>query len=292
MNRIDRIMRSFVFQLHDAHAQRIFMRIAYAVIFFTGLYFFPIRNEIFSPETVVRPFFAEPNLKVNIAYLLNNNRAYAIGAYYAYLVAAVLAFFNLGWRIPRIAVYLLGVMLYFACAQAFTSGWLLYNLFAFYLIFLTPNARHPFAVFVSNLSFYTCRFQFLLVYAVAGLTKLTGSSWLDGSAMHYVLELKYYGDSGFHHAMLKWPYFLMVLTWCWLIYQLVVPFLIWWRPSRKYLFMYAVLMHGFIAFGMNLPDFGITMLAGYSLFITESAAYRLDGLTSAVSRKLVPKTTP
>ncbi len=291
MNSALRFIQGFVFNVNEAHAQRIFMRVAYAMIFLSGLYFFPIRAEIFGPETVVRPFYAEPKLKENIAYLLNNNRAYAIGAYYAYLVAAVLAFFNWGWRIPRIAVFVLGFMLYYACTPAFTSGWLLYNLFALYLIFFSPNARHPFWVLLSNLSFYACRFQFLLVYIVAGLTKLTGHSWFDGSAIYYALQLGYYGDAGFRSTLLAWPYLLMLITWAWFAYQLIVPVLIWWKPARKYLFVYAALMHGFIAFGMNLPDFGIGMIAAYSLFITKSSACRLDGLSSAVRRRIKARTT-
>lgn len=292
MNRVNSYIDGLVFRLHDAHAQRIFLRTAYAVMFFAGLFFFPIREEVFGPQTIVRPFYAEPSLKVNIAYLLNNNRAYAIGAYFTYLVMAVLAFFNLGWRIPRVAVFGLGLMLYFACTPVFTSGWLLYNLFAFYLIFFSPNAKHPVGIFLSNLSFYACRFQFLLVYLVAGLTKLTGTNWIDGSAIHYALHLKHYGDSGVGSLLVEWPYFTMLITWSWLAFQFIMPALIWWRRARKVLFVYALAMHGFIAFGLHLPDFGLPMLAAYSLFITPSTAYRLDEWASAVRRKIKPRTTP
>lgn len=278
-----------LFTPNDAHAQGVFLRVAYAVMFLSGLYFFPIREEIFGPETLVRPFFAEPSLKLNIAYLLNNNRAYAVGAYYAYLIATVFAFFNWGWRIPRVAVFVLGNMLYFACTPAFTSGWLLYNLFAFYLIFLSPRAKHVLAVFVSNLAFLACRLQFLLVYIVAGLTKLTGTTWLDGSAIYYALHLSYYGNAS-PSRLIEVPLLLQLLTWSWLVFQLLMPVMIWWKPARIWLFVYALLMHGFIALGMNLPDFGLGMIAAYSLFITASAAYRLDAWASAVRRKISPKT--
>jgi hypothetical protein len=276
MKLIDSFIGLFATQVHAPHAQKLFLRVAYAVMFATGCCFFTLRHDFFGPHTFIRPFYSEPSLKVSVAYLLNNTRGLAIPAYYSYLGLTLFAVFYPRWRAIRIAVFALGVMLYYACVPAFTAGWILYYLFACYLIFFTPNARHPFAVFITNLAFLSARLQLVLVYLIAGIAKVSGETWVEGSSVYYALHLNHYTEGWLRDllAPLTWP--LMLITWLWLIYHLVFPVLVWWPRARLVLFSIGICVHTFIAIGFSLPDFGLAMIRSYTLFTTKSAAYRLD----------------
>ena len=67
----------------------------------------------------------------------------------------------------------------------------------------------------------------------------------------------------------------IVLTYSALAYQTAFPILVWFKKLRLPLLLVGIGFHGFIAIGMTLPEFGLAMIAGYTLFIKEETALKI-----------------
>jgi hypothetical protein len=108
------------------------------------------------------------------------------------------------------------------------------------------------------------QFQVCLVMFSAGLHKLDGASWRDGTAVHYVLHLD---DWAFH-----WPLpqllreslaFSRLASWGTLAIELVAPILIWFKETRRWVLGALLAFHLSLEYSMNLFLFQWIMLAGW-----------------------------
>lgn len=75
---------------------------------------------------------------------------------------------------------------------------------------------------------YLFRFQILVVYFYGGLAKLN-PDWLQGIPVRYWLADR---AGLWHLPMLAWPLTSLVVTWGGITIDLVVPWLVLWRPTR------------------------------------------------------------
>lgn len=275
MSRIDRLLEQYSRSVVLPNVQWLFMKVAYGFMLLLALYFFEIRNEVWGSGSLFREWNPGNTKALNLAYLLDHVRSAALPVYYLHLVLLALCLVGVGGRVLRVLVFLSSVMLYYAAIPLFNASALLYNLFAVYLVFFDPKARHPVNVFFTNLAFLACRLQFVLVYAIAGIYKLSGTTWMEGSSVYYALHLPHYTGVWLRDQLSEHRGFLIFSNYLGLCYQLAFPILVWWKRLRLPLFVVALSFHGFIAFGMNLYDFGIGMLAAYALFAGEEWVLRL-----------------
>jgi hypothetical protein len=130
-------------------------------------------------------------------------------------------------------------------------------------------------VALTNVAFWMCRIQFVLVYAEAAFYKWMGTTWLEGSAMHYAAQLDHFIRPGVASVFLKHRWLSMFFSFAGLAYQTAFPLLIWVRKARIPLLLAGVFFHGFIATAMKLPEFGTAMMVGYLLFIEEDSARKV-----------------
>jgi len=63
-----------------------------------------------------------------------------------------------------------------------------------------------------------------------------------------------------------------ILTYASLFYQLLFPIAIWIKQVRPWFLIAGVIFHLGIAIGLGLLDFGILMIAVYSIYPTEERA--------------------
>jgi hypothetical protein len=118
-----------------------------------------------------------------------------------------------------------------------------------------------------------------IIYLCAGLSKLQGSRWWDGTAVWSVMMLHEYAPvdaSGLAHwgdlACLVVSNLGVVLT---LFLEISFAFLIWnpsWRPVLLFL---AVVMHAGIGLFMGMGSFGAAMLTGCLAFVAPATVRRL-----------------
>lgn len=113
-------------------------------------------------------------------------------------------------------------------------------------------------------------FQVCVIYASAGLYKVQGSMWQDGTAMSYVLRLHWFQpwpalDSWLlgHSVLLAIAGFVTVLV------QIGFPFTVF-TPKLKYPSLVILAgMHLSIAVLLGLPFFSLIMLVGDAVFLSD-----------------------
>ena len=166
-------------------------------------------------------------------------------------------------------------MLYYAAWSLFNSGFLLVCLFSFYLIFARPVTRKPYMIVLSNVAMIACMLQLLLVYAESAAYKMSGSMWWEGTAFYYAINLEQFSSESTRAFFNDHKGLMTMLTYLGLGYQVAFPVLVWIRKIKWVWLALGVAFHGFIAFWMGLPDFGMAMVLAYTLFIDESVWQQL-----------------
>jgi hypothetical protein len=118
----------------------------------------------------------------------------------------------------------------------------------------------------ANLGLRLIQLHLCLIYASAGLAKLQGVPWWDGSALGMLL-----GNSDFRpfdfSFLSEHPRLLEFGTHATVILELLYPILIWFRGWRPWMLAAAALMHAGIALGMGLTEFSMAMVAGNLAFV-------------------------
>jgi len=282
MNLITRLTEHFASHVHAPHTQQLFMRGSYFFLLLNALYFFPIRDLMWGEYAMIMPWNPGATPDLNLAYFLDHRRSWAIGGYFLYLVCLLVVQIRLRWVIPRILVFVLGLMLYYACIPAFNAAMLLFNLFAFFMLFMAPQAAHPVQRMLSNFAFLACKIQVVMVYALAGGYKLTGHTWLQGSSVFYALQLDHYAAGWMADFLLDQRGLLIAFNYFGLVYQIGFPIAVFVRRMRGAWLILGCIFHASIAIGMHLPDFGIGMMVAYLLFISEKRSARWLALVATI----------
>ena len=107
--------------------------------------------------------------------------------------------------------------------------------------------------------------QISLVYLMSSSIKAAGRSWLDGSALHYVLsngEVRRYT-----FGLLDYPLATEFLTHGALLLEFGLAFLLWSRAARPWLIAGGISLHVGIMLTVNIPVFGEMMIASYFTFL-------------------------
>lgn len=280
-------------ELKSPETQVLFRRVAYAFLLGHALFFTPVFPLLFGPDSVLMSWNLGDSPGFSLAGLLDHKRHLAMPSGLLYLVCLLLALFDWGGAFVRFLVFLLGVMLYYAALPAFTAVFILYNLFAAYLVFLNPKARTALGIAFSNLAFAACKLQFVMVYALTGGYKLAGHTWIEGSALHHAIHLPQYTPLWMRSLMDPWPRVMQFLSWFGMGYQLAFPFFVWIKRIKTPFLLAGVLFHLYIAVAMRLPEFGMGMIMAYSLFFDQNQARYWNRLFSKIGRRTLRlKTTP
>lgn len=128
---------------------------------------------------------------------------------------------------------------------------------------------------IANFAFWSARFQIILVYTVAGLTKLQSHLWRDGVALYYVLNTKEFTHPWAQKIFSQFDFLVILGTYGTLLFQLSFPWLVWNRHLKKYMLLYGTFIHLQISFVMGLFDFGIIVSIMYLLFLNQQEALAL-----------------
>ena len=123
--------------------------------------------------------------------------------------------------------------------------------------------------------------QVCLVYFQSCVIKCDGATWMDGTAVHYVL---------FNHEFawfnLEWvgayPIVVNLMTHGALLIEFALAFWLWFRPTRRWAIVAGIALHAGIRPVLNIPGFGEVMCATYLAFLDPDE-------TMAVVRALDPR---
>ncbi|WP_393059084.1 HTTM domain-containing protein [Streptomyces sp. LN549] len=299
------------------------LRIGYGLLYLAFLLReFPHRDEMWGPGSPWTPALARQMFDQSgwaSVLTLSDSRVYFEVCYAMALVTCAL--FLLGWRTRAVSVLFAVVVVSFHAKAIFMAdgGDNLMVLMAVYLVLTScgrrwsldarrirlqvsvgktagprgndlrrhlADARNTLTIVLHNCGMFVIAAQVCFLYGCAGLYKVQGLKWGDGTALHYVLnidlfrpwpELSHMIDG--HQVLLAMVGYLTVLV------QVAFPFVLFGR--LKYPVLIVLLgMHVNIAVLMGLPLFSGAMIVADAVFLPDRF-YRAVG---RVVRRAVKRT--
>ncbi|GAC1474594.1 MAG: hypothetical protein NVSMB9_25250 [Isosphaeraceae bacterium] len=109
--------------------------------------------------------------------------------------------------------------------------------------------------------------QLCLIYFDTSILKCNGSTWLGGTALHYVLNNPEVGRLDFRF-LCQHPLLLNLLTHTALLVEFGLAFLLWNRATRAWMAIAGIVLHAGVLLVVNVPLFGELMTACYLTFLT------------------------
>lgn len=262
MNWIDKLYQQELF----SEQVKLFRKWMYAFLFVHTLILLPTAADIWGENQLV-------HFQFSISRLLNLLAIPFLAKYFYIVIAIYLILLLIGIfkpsRIVHFLIWYLYINLYYNAAAVQNGGNNLVALILFYLAINNSESnlqKSPFDILINNLSAMAARIQIALMYAVAGIYKLTGETWLNGTALMYIFNNPEYSLPAFSTWFGNQLWFIYLTTYTTLAFQLLFPVAVWLIPIRKYILWIGSVFHLAIAIFMGIPDFGIIMLIMYILF--------------------------
>lgn len=127
-------------------------------------------------------------------------------------------------------------------------------------------ANRPKSTRSANVALRLIQLHMCIMYLFAGLSKMRGETWWDGSAFWFaVANLEY--QSLDMTWMVHWPILISIVTHATVFWETFYCVLIWHRISRPFCLFAAIIVHGGIAMSMGMITFGLAMLIGNLSFV-------------------------
>lgn len=265
----------FTEQKQQEKESRWFQQALYFFLGYKSIVFLVYFKELFSANSFIIHHQGFSGPLNNVAFLLNNYSTPFISLL-CILVLFVLSVWGLFTSLPfllKAVLWLLMVNMSYFLYPTLTGGDYLLNQLLFFNLFLSPgklNNRflNDLFLMLHNGALASLKIQVCLGYFLAGWFKLTDQAWLSGSAVYGIFQMPEYSSAFLH----SFPYSATIgLTYLTIAYQLLFPFLIWWRRAKIYLMAFGIIQHVLIAWSIGLFGFGWLMIITYLLFLKYDA---------------------
>ena len=139
----------------------------------------------------------------------------------------------------------------------------------------------PLATVSANLALRLIQLHLVVIYGMAGLAKLQGPSWWNGTAIWKTMATGEFVVLDFT-ALAAWPLLINLVTHASLALELLYPVLVWVKIVRPLLLAGVVALHvGIAVMSPGLTEFALVMIAGNLAFV--SGAW-LRGLATGPSQ--------
>lgn len=190
--------------------------------------------------------------------------------FYWLFISVIVAFaiFKKSNRLLSIIVFIVSINYLFLTFKAINFGDMLLNFLIFMLIFIREDAiKNSVNQMVNNAIVLIIQVHFCFLYFVNACSKITKPFWRDGSFFNNIWHMSYYANSNFIPDWFFNPTSNMLIAWSVILFELIFPILIWFKPYKKPLIFIGLIFHLGISAFISLPDFGLTMIAVYILFL-------------------------
>lgn len=282
---INRVLSWFVGNRHADYGLAV-MRIASGIFMFGWLVFnIPVAARIWGPGSAYWDGFREI---LGYQWPLNLLREAGTGPFWLWYVATILlaVAFILGWR-TRIVTPILFVFYAGIVAQNVTiadGGNYFLRIMLIYLVFADVSRRWSLdarrrsrrnlkesetGTVLHNLALCLVVGQLCMVYLEAGLYKVQGTLWQNGTAMYYPLQSQAYGvfpwvsDLATHFT---WA--VVLVTYFSVLIQIAFTFMLFNKISRRIALIGILAMHLGIAVLMGLPFFSGVMASADAVLVS------------------------
>ncbi|RAJ66542.1 vitamin K-dependent gamma-carboxylase-like protein [Streptomyces sp. Amel2xB2] len=145
--------------------------------------------------------------------------------------------------------------------------------------------RRQTTTILHNCAMFVIAVQVAFLYGSAGLYKVQGSFWNDGTALHYVLNLDLFRPwPALSHMMDQQTMFIAIAGYMAVLIQVGFPFVLF--SKAKYVVLPMLLgMHVMIAVLLGLPFFSGAMIVADAVFLSDGFFTFLAGLRGRTGRQ-------
>lgn len=192
--------------------------------------------------------------------------------------------FTLGWRtrLMGILVYLGQLSLHHRNIATASGADVLLMVMLFYLMLSPCGAAYSIDAWresrkrgtlaepiISPWAQRLMQIQLIVMYLVSSIFKCAGTTWLTGTALHFVVCNREVGrfDIGW---LAEYPAFINIATFGGLAVEFALAFLLWFKAARPWVLVAGISLHVGILFAVNIPLFGELSMATYLLFLDSS----------------------
>lgn len=233
---------------------------------FTERGYFPVR---------LAEAWAQGVYRLNFLAGVTDSRITA-GIYALVMVAALLTALGLWTRVATIALFLGTVTLHHRNPDILHGGDYLFRAWTF-LVMIAPSGHavsldrliglwkgkapiehRPVSIWPQRL----VQWQLAVVYFTTVWQKSFGTTWWDGTATHYPLQLREFDRFPLPAFAERQP-FIAATTWYTIFIELAMATLVFARPLRKWILLGGLALHAGIEYRLNIPLFAFTICAGY-----------------------------
>lgn len=135
----------------------------------------------------------------------------------------------------------------------------------------------------ANVAIRLIQIHMCVIYFYAGVRKLMGITWWDGSAMWLSFANQEYQSMDMTW-LASWPLVISFLTHLTVLFEISYAALIWPRLTRPVVMLLAVVLHLGIAICMGMATFGIVMIIGNMAFVSPAVVRSLFTRTALHAR--------
>lgn len=123
--------------------------------------------------------------------------------------------------------------------------------------------------FLRNVAAIGLMIQISIVYFTTGIVKLFCETWADGTAIYYVMRMDEFIGSSWNFVLTDNYFFVKFSTYSTLVFEVLFPFLILYRPTKYLALIAGVFFHLGIWIFMKIDVFPWIMIATYFVFISD-----------------------
>ena len=272
-----------IFQLQQENKKAValaFVRIAISFWFIKELFFrSPAFEVLYSPNSYLKTK-QEPILKalhLNIDWLQSHYH-WVISVC---IISSVIHILGIGKNVGAIAMFICYSILRGMNASFGNTGDEMCLLIAFYMCFvnsyqyatifkykpLSPKVQGLYNL-ISNLAAYSMMINLCMAYFYTGYFKLENKFWQQGKGLQYSLYNERFHAFDFAKTLATKSWFYVPLNYAILVFELTMPFLVWFKKWRNKLLLLMFLMHCYIYCTMLIFGMTFTFLMQYPLFYT------------------------
>jgi Vitamin K-dependent gamma-carboxylase len=118
------------------------------------------------------------------------------------------------------------------------------------------------SVMLHNAAMLAIALQLCLLYGIAGLSKVQGETWREGTALYYAMRGGQYVWPGFSDAIYQNAYLIVFLSYSTVAFQVSFPFLMFMsKYTRRFAICISLLFHLGIMLFMGLITFSCFMIS-------------------------------
>lgn len=135
-----------------------------------------------------------------------------------------------------------------------------------------PSLR-PYSALIHNLAIAAMVLQLILLYFTAGIYKVMGSMWQEGTAVYYAMRVQDFVWPGISERVWASDTVIVFLTYSSVLFQIAFPFLLLHRYTKYAAIAGAILFHTGVGWMMNLMLFSWYMI-GCEWLLLRDREYR------------------